>query len=166
MNRIRSFAAAAVAALIVVLPGSPNAQDITDAHLQAAWAAVLAIGADEGFDDALPDLATQVQGIMSRRRPDLYAQITDAVYAVAGELVVRRLELNNDVARAWAMQFTEAELNGIVAFYTSPVGVKLTGMLPQMQDATLEVFEAWYDRLGTEMLERAVQELERRGISY
>ena len=166
MKKIRSLVGAWFMALAIALPGAASAQDITDAHLQAAWNAVRAVGANTGFDDAIPNIAEQVQGVLLRQRPDLFNTISEVVTDVALELVVRRLDLNNDVARVWAQAFTEAELNEIVAFYNSPTGRKLADMFEQMQEETLGALEAWYERLATEMLERAVLEFERRGINF
>lgn len=151
-----------------MLPGSASAQgqEITDAHLRAAWNAVVAVGAADGFDEALPDIAEQVQGVLIRQRPDLFRQVGTVVGDVALGLIARRLELNNDVARVWAMNFTESELNEIVTFYNSPTGQKLGNMFQELQEQTTGALEAWYERLASEMLQRSLQEFERLGIAF
>ena len=166
MNKVRSLLGAWLMAFAFVLPGSANAQEITDAHLQAAWNAVLATGAATGFDEALPNIAEQVQTALIRQRPDLFQQIGEVVGDVAFELIVRRLDLNNDVARVWALAFTESELNEIIAFYNSATGRKLRDVFQDLQDQTLGALENWYERLASEMMQRALQEFERRGIAF
>ncbi len=168
MKKVRSLLSAWLVVIAFILPGSANAQDqeITDAHLQAAWRAVVAVGAADGFDEALPDIAEQVQGVLIRQRPDLYVRIGTVVGDVALGLIARRLELNNDVARVWAMNFTESELNEIVAFYNSPTGQKLGNMYQDLQQQTVDALEAWYERLASEMLQRSLQEFERLGIAF
>jgi hypothetical protein len=166
MKKVRSQVSAWLVALTVGISAPAAAQEITDAHLRAAWAAVLAVGADEGFDDALPNIAEQVQGLILQRRPDLFRQVGEVVNQVALSLVVRRLDLNNDVARVWAQMFTEAELNEITAFYTGPTGRKFAELFGDLTDATLQAFEGWYERLATEMYERTLLEFERQGITF
>ncbi len=173
MNRVRSLLSFVLIAIAVALPASAGAQDtaaggpeITNSHLQAAWRAVQALGADKDFNGALPDIAEQVQGILIQRRPDLYRQIAPIVNQVASELVVRRLDLNNDVARVWALAFTEDELNQITAFYTSPTGVKLAGVITQLQADTVQAFQDWYERLASEMLDRAVLAFQQQGVNF
>ena len=166
MTRIRSLSGAWLLAIVMAFPGSASAQEITDAHLQAAWNAVRAVGADNGFDEALPDIAVQVQELLVRQRPDLVREIGNAVNDVAFELIVRRLDLNNDVARIWALAFTEDELNQISSFYNSPIGQKLADQFEGLLNATIGALESWFDRLVSEVIERSLLELERRGIAY
>jgi hypothetical protein len=173
MNRVRSLVSVLLIAVAAAIPIRAGAQDnaaggqeITDAHLQAAWRAVQAIGADKDFNAAIPDIAEQVQTILVQRRPDLYQQIGPIVTQAASELVVRRLDLNNDVARVWALAFTEDELNQITAFYTSPVGLKLAGVIDQLQADTLQAFQDWYERLASEMLDRAILTFQQQGIAF
>ena len=166
MRRIQSLLGVWILALALTLPGAASAQDITDAHLQAAWNAVRAVGADNGFDEALPNIAVQVQDLMVRQRPDLFEEIGDVVNDVVFELIIRRLDLNNDVARIWALAFTEAELNEITAFYNSSTGRKLADLFEVLLADTIGALENWYERLISEMVERSILELERRGITY
>jgi len=166
MTRIRSLFGALLLAVSLAIPGSASAQEISDAHLQAAWNAVRAVGADNGFDEALPNIAVQVQDLLVRQRPDLLREIGGVVNDVALELIVRRLDLNNDVARIWALAFSEAELNEITAFYNSPTGRKLADLFEELLTDTIAALENWYGRLLSEMVERSILELERRGISY
>lgn len=166
MTRIRSLFGVWMLAMALALPGAASAQDITDAHLQAAWNAVRAVGADNGFDEALPNIAVQVQDLMVRQRPDLLREIGNVVNDVAFELIIRRLDLNNDVARIWALAFSESELNEITAFYNSATGQKLANLFENLLTDTIAALENWYERLISEMVERSILELERRGITY
>jgi len=103
---------------------------------------------------------------MVRQRPDLFEEIGDVVNDVVFELIIRRLDLNNDVARIWALAFTEAELNEITAFYNSSTGRKLADLFEVLLADTIGALENWYERLISEMVERSILELERRGITY
>lgn len=173
MNRVRALMGLVLIAFVAVSPVRVTAQDaaaggpaITDSHLQAAWRAVHALGVDADYNNAIPDIAEQVQTMLMQRRPDLFQQIGPVVNQVASELIVRRLDLNNDVARVWALAFTEDELNQITAFYTSPVGLKLTGLSEQLQADTLQAYQAWYQRLGSEMRDRAILAFQQLGINF
>src|SRR5688572_12367553 len=112
MKSIR--AAFGVIAVIVVttfatLPAA--AQEISDSHLQAALRAFELSQTGEDYDVVLPTIADQVSTLLISQRPDLFQEIETAVMEVAIELVVRRADLNNDIARLWAQRFTEEELN-------------------------------------------------------
>lgn len=166
MKRVETQLSAWLMAFALAWSGAANAQEITDAHLQAAWDAVRAVGADAEFDFALPDIAEQVQGLLIDLRPDLFRQIPDVVNEVALELVARRLDLNTDVARVWALEFTEQELIEITAFYASPTGRKFSMTFELLFQQTLQVLENWYERLAGEMRDRSLLKFQQKGIEF
>lgn len=166
MTRVRAFIGAIALTIISFAPLSATAQEITDAHLRAALAAVEALGTDDDFDNVLPGVANQVETVLIQQRPDLYQVINRVVYEVAGTLAVRRIDLNNDVARVWAQAFTEEELRAITAFYTSAAGQKLATMGQPIMADTVNALQAWSERLGTELLDRTLQEFQRQNIDF
>lgn len=166
MKRVGVLLGALLMALNFAVPSSVSAQEITPSHLRAAWEAIRALGVNDEFDQALPDLSTQVQGILMQRRPDLSRQITATVNQVALDLVPRRRELNDNAARIWAMQFTEAELIEIAAFYNGETGQKLAATYPAVLQETVGVFEEWYQALANEMLRLSVEAFREQGIQF
>lgn len=74
-------------------------------------------------------------------------------------LVERAGELTEGVAEVYAEIFTEAEIDGIVAFYESPAGDRYVERQSELAAALGKVGEAW----GQRQLERILPELE--GIS-
>ncbi|MCW5715566.1 MAG: DUF2059 domain-containing protein [Bauldia sp.] len=167
MNRARALIGAIALSVIAALPaGRASAQEITPSHLQAAAEAVHALGTDRDFDLVLPNVATQVEVVLMQQRPDLYRQITATVQAAALELVQRRLDLNNDVARVWALTFTEDELRQITAFYQSPAGQKLALQGQPMMQQTVETLQAWSERVSNELLERTLAQFQAQNIDF
>lgn len=167
MNRARVLIGAIALSVIAILPaGRASAQEITPSHLQAALEAVHALGTDRDFDLVLPNVATQVEGVLMQQRPDLYRQITATVQTAALDLVQRRLDLNNDIARVWALTFTEEELRQITAFYQSPAGQKLALQGQPMMQATVDTLQAWSERLSNELLERTLADFGRQNIDF
>lgn len=164
MHRLGKLFCAVLVAAIMSTPG--EAQELTDAHLRAAQDAIRALGVTNQFDQALPDLVIQVQGILMQRRPDLARQITTVVNQVALDLVARRRDLNNDAARIWALTFTQDELVLITTFYNSETGRKLSQMYPQVMTETGQAFENWYQRLAEEMLDRTLLEFQQQGVAF
>ena len=166
MNLIHSSLRAAVLAigLMVGCVGAASAEEVTEAHLQAAVAAVQAAKTSRGFDNLLPLLAQQTQNRLIRMRPDQHILIGQVVDAEALDLVARRADLDNDVARIWAKYFTEDELNAITTFYKSPAGSKLADIGPKVVGETLQSVKGWSDRVGEEMFEKSREELKKKGV--
>ena len=166
MTRMRTALRAWVIALAMAVAAPASAQAPTESHLQAAWTAVRAVGADYLFDEALLDIADRLGIEMKDNRPDLSIEIDELIYDVALELVPRRLDLNNEVSRLWAGTFSESELNEITAFYTSDIGEKLNSLFAAMQRDTLRLLDAWYQRTMDEVRERMILRLQQQGLDY
>lgn len=155
--------AAVLAALVAVPTSSLLAQEISPSHLAAALDVINATTATQSFDTRLPQIANEVTNRLIRARPDLHQEITDTVQAVALKLVVRRRELDQDVARVYAKAFTEDELKTIAAFLNSPAGKKYQTDGPKVFADTLQAVQSWSDRVGGEMLDKTREELKKQG---
>lgn len=142
------------------------AEEITPSHLAAAHDAVVAAKADHDFTDLLFTISQQVQSQLINIRPDLYAQVSDAVNAMALQLATRRADLDNDIARIWANAFTEDELKAIATFYKSPAGAKFVVQGPQVYKDGLQAAKGWADRVREELLEKSREELKRRNVDF
>jgi hypothetical protein len=152
------------ALVLAVSASASSAQEITQSHMAAALAAVGATGGAKGFDNVLPNLANSVEQRLIRLRPDMAPKISAAVQATALKLVVRRKDLDTDVARLWARNFTEQELVVIGTFLKSPAGKKYQDLGPKLVTDTFQVVQQWSDRVGEEMLDKTKEELKKQGI--
>jgi hypothetical protein len=161
---IRLFSLLAALAAACSLSAPARAQDISESHLRAALSVIAAQPAFEDYNGILPRLMTEVQGRLTVQRLDLYKEISTAAMDVALQLAARRADLNNDLARIWARSFTEEELNAIAAFFRSPAGMKLSELGPQMIESSNQAAQTWGERLGEELFQRTVAELQSRGI--
>jgi hypothetical protein len=168
MTFIRSSlrAVALAVGLAIGLAGVAKAQEVTEAHLAAALDAVHAAKTSRGFDNLLPLLSQQTQNKLIRMRPDQHQVIAQVVDAEALELVARRKDLDNDVARIWAKYFTEDELTAIATFYKSPAGSKLADIGPKVVGETLQSVKGWSDRVGEEMFEKSREALKKQGVEF
>jgi hypothetical protein len=156
---------AGLASLPFAAPGA-RAQEVTPEHLAVAVEVVKNAGATRGFDTVLPRLATQITDRLIRLRPDLHQQITDAVQTVALKLAVRRTELDTEVGRIWAQNFTQDELNYLLEFYTSDAGKKFSEIGPLVVNESLQAVDRWSGRVGEELLEKTREELRNQGYEF
>ena len=165
MTLIGSFVrtAAVVAALVAVPASSLLAQEISPSQLAAALDVINATTASASFDSRLPAIANEITNRLIRARPDLHQEIADTVQAVALKLVVRRRELDQDVARVYAKAFSEQDLVAIATFLKSPAGQKYQTDGPGGFRDTLQAVQAWSDRVGAELLDKTKEELKKQG---
>lgn len=166
MKRSRLRVVSAIAALMLAAGGGATAQEISPSHLQAATDAFAAAPSVGELDALLPFVSESVQNRLIRTRPDLFREIAEVVEAQALALSVRRTDLGNDMARIWARQFSEEELNQITVFFTSEAGQKYKEIAPQVGQDMIRTSRAWSNRVGEELYERALDELGRQGHEF
>jgi hypothetical protein len=160
MNRATGFRRLIAPLSVVIMLGgvySAQAQDITPAHLAAARAAVTAIRTTDQFDGILPEVAQQLKSELIQKDPNLESIISSTVDEQALALAARRADLENEAARAYAVSFTEEELNAITGFYTSPAGKKLLSEGPIVTREVLKAAGIWQRGIARD-LSQAVAE--------
>jgi hypothetical protein len=136
-------AAVAFAILSVAAPAFAADENITDAHLKAARAAVTAIRATEDFDGILPQAAAALKQELIQKNPDLQEMIIKTVDEETFALVARRGDLEKEAALAYARVFPEADLNAIATFYSSDAGKKLIADGPIVTRELLKAADIW-----------------------
>ncbi|RWF21450.1 MAG: DUF2059 domain-containing protein, partial [Mesorhizobium sp.] len=124
-NRVRRLSTILAASVVLALSSPAFAQDVSESHLKAARAAVVAIHATDSFDNILPQAAAALESQLIQKNPDMQELIAKTVTEKAMSLAARRADLEKEAAMAYAKVFSEKELNDIAAFYSSDSGKKL-----------------------------------------
>lgn len=134
-------------AVAVILAGSlafgASAQDVSDAHMQAARGAISALGVTNQFDNILPTLSESLKVQLIQAYPNFQDQITETVNKTAISLAARRGDLEREAALVYAKAFSPEELNAIASFYGSDTGKKLLKDGPLVTRELLRAAEIW-----------------------
>ncbi len=147
--------AASVALMVAAIAGGARAQEVSESHLKAARAAISSIRATDEFDQILPGAAAELKVQLYQKNPDLQPLISVIVDETALSLASRRADLEREAALAYAKVFTEAELNEIAAFYTSPVGKKLISDGPIVTREVFKAADIWRAGIGRDLAQEA-----------
>jgi uncharacterized protein len=139
------------------------AQEISPSQLAAAELVVKSAPQIGNFDILLPQAATMMKNDLIGKRPDLYKEITQVVNDDAAKLVPRRADLDKDIARVWAKNFTEDELKAINDFFTSDVGQKYKELAPVVGPDVIQASKNWRDRVRGELLDMVTADLKKMG---
>jgi hypothetical protein len=67
------------------------------------------------------------------------------------------------MAKLYATHFTEAELKEILAFYKTPVGMKLLAEQPKVGEEGLKFAQDWANTLSDQVIAKMRDELKKRG---
>lgn len=158
-NRIRRLSVAMAASAIVAFSSGAFAQDISDAHLKAARAAVAAIHATDGFDNILPQAAAALQQQLIEKNPDMQEFITTTVTEKALALASRRADLEKEAATAYAKVFSEEELSAIAQFYNSEAGKKLLESGPRVTRDLMQAADIWQNGIARDLAQQVGETL-------
>ena len=119
------FASVSVIAGGLFMGFSAQAQEISAEHIQAARAAITALGATDRLDSILPNISDRLKAQLIQAYPNLDDKISETVDAEALKLAPRRGDLEREAALVYAKAFTIEELNTMTTFYTREAGKKL-----------------------------------------
>jgi hypothetical protein len=137
----------------------PNIPEPNLNQLELARKLIDLTGTSRTFDELLPNIADKAKTTFIRGNPQMQLGIIDMVDKVALELVERRGELNNELARTWALAFSEAELQQLIDFYSSDLGKKLSAEQPQIMGMQMMYAERWSSVIAQEMARRVTEEM-------
>ena len=109
-------------------------------------------------------------GIIIRSRDTLLQvnpMVSNELNAVAQQLhkdFQPRLDaLKQQIANFYASQFTEQELKDALAFYKSPLGIKLTATEPKIAHQSMAHADKWAGDLADEVLAKMRNEMRKKG---
>lgn len=136
------------------------AQEISDAHLEAARAAVDAINATDQYDGILPEAAHGLKAELIQQSPNMVELINATVDEKALELAGRRADLEKEAALAYARVFSEEDLKNITTFYNSPTGQKLLKDGPIVAREVREAAEIWGRGVVRDLAEGVSEQLQ------
>ena len=95
--------------------------------------------------------------------PALFKDINEVATKLRTELAPKRNEVVDQIARLYALKFTEAEMKEVIAFYKSPVGKKFVAEEPPVIDQGLQSAEEWSKRMADEIMTKFRAEMKKKG---
>ena len=111
------------------------------------------------FDELLPNIAEQAKNNFIRANPQMQLGIISVVDKVAVQMVSRRPELDQYLARVWASGFSEQEMQDLIEFYSSETGKKYAIVLPQLLAVQTAAANEWAKSVATELTDKVQAEL-------
>lgn len=150
--------------ILAALSGVSNAQAPDAARIAAAKQMMEVAGSAAQFDQVMPLMSQQMSQTFKNLAPGNANEIDDVFRQLVPRFIERKGELLDQIAALYAAEMTLDELNAIVAFYKSPVGVKFASIQPKILRESMTLGQRWGQRIGTELAEEARRELKKRGI--
>jgi hypothetical protein len=140
------------------------AQTPDRARIEAAKEMLKVTGAAKQFDEAVPLMFDQLARSFAQLAPHKGKEIREVFEQITPRFLQRKDELIDQIAAVYAAEMNLDDLNAVIAFYKSPVGLRFAGLQPKVMRESMVLGQRWGERLGRELQEEARRELKRRGI--
>jgi len=169
MNFLMKRAALILIALLTlggaVLPSSAQESEISPEHLALARKYVDLTDTSGIYQVALVQTAVKTMQQIVQQNPTLTQQVDDAITKTLDEYKDKKGDLLDQFARIYALQFSVDELQQIVAFYESPVGVKLATANATNNESMQKVMQVFQVNLNQEFFSKVRAELKAKGFN-
>ncbi|HKI14197.1 MAG TPA: DUF2059 domain-containing protein [Roseiarcus sp.] len=136
----------------------------------AAIAAADTILADVGIKQSValvvPAMMTELEQNVTKTRPEIRDSLRETLKAIKPEFDKTAEQTYNTAATLLAQQMTEKEIVDVAAFFESPAGKKYLAVEPVFRQKFSSVAVPWQDKLSTDILVRAREEMRKKGIEF
>jgi hypothetical protein len=157
------FAALFLAALG---PLSAYADEPSPAALESARAIIAASGMTRSFDLVVPQMFGELEHNVTATRPELKDSLHATLLALLPEFTKTEQDVVNGAARVLAKHMNEQELKDTANFFASPSGKKYVETQPVAFNEIIGVVQEWRQRLSTDILARARDEMKKKGVDF
>lgn len=153
-----------VATMAVPAAMAVKAQELSEAHLKAARAAIDATRSTDRLDDILPTMAQSAKSELIANNPDQNEMISIIVDEAAIALAPRRGVLEQEVAKIFANTFSEAELGEIASFFATEAGQKFLEQSPLLIREIDRAAQVWSNGLRRDMTASIREKMSAAGL--
>ena len=153
-------------ALLLVLSLGVAAQSANPPSPQAIALAkelIILKGGHQMFDAVVPGVIEQAKDVFLPTNPNLNKELVEVTGKLKLEYANKPDELLNEVAKVYAMHFTEQELKEIVAFYKTPLGKKMLAEDPVAIQEGLTRAKDWANDFSNVVLGKMRAEMKKKG---
>ncbi|HMF26348.1 MAG TPA: DUF2059 domain-containing protein [Pseudolabrys sp.] len=158
-----SVRAIGFAAILIALIPEALAQQPSVAAMTTAREIIKTTGATALFNPLIPGVIEQAKNLFLQQNPGLIKDLNDIAAQLRADFAPRFDELTNEVAQLYATHFTEQELRDLLAFYKTPVGMKLITEQPKIGEEGIKFAQGWANNLTDEAIAKMRDELKKRG---
>lgn len=148
----------------IAAPSFAQESEISPEHLALARKYVELTDKSGIYEVALVQTAVQTMQQIVQQNPEIVQQTDEAITKTLEEYKGQKNNLLDRFARIYALQFSMDELQQIVAFYESPVGVKLATANATNNQSMQDVMKVFQVELNQDFLRKVRAELKAKGF--
>jgi uncharacterized protein len=147
-------------------PAAPAAAQPSPAAIAAADTILGDMGIKQSVALVVPGMMAELETNVTRTRPEIKASLRETLKAIQPEFDKTARETYNSAATVLASQMSEKEVVELAAFFESPVGKKYLTTWPVFLQKLSDVIAPWREKLSTDILVRAREEMRKKGVEF
>lgn len=164
LKRSKALVAVALSVSMLALSAPAFAQEVAPEQLALARKYIDLTDRAAIYEITLVQTAMDTMRQIVQQNPELTEQTDTAITKILDEYKGRKGELLDQFARVYAVRFTAEELQQIVTFYESPVGVKLSQANAEVNTDIQRVLTVFTNTLQQEFYAKVRAELRAQGV--
>jgi len=147
-------------------PAAPANPNPSPAAVAAAGDILGAIGIKERIALVVPAMMTELERNVTTTRPEIKDSLRQTLQAIQPEFNKTAIDVFNQAATLLAMQMSDKEILEVAAFYNSPTGKKFVAIEPAFLQKLSTIADPWRQKLSTDIVTRARQEMKKKGVDF
>ena len=145
---------------------APAVATPTAAAVAAAGDILGDIGIKEKIALVVPGMMAELERNVTNTRPEIRDSLRQTLRAIQPEFDKTAQQIFDEAATILASQMSEKELQDVAAFFASPTGKKYLAIEPVFLRNLAAVAEPWRQKLSTDILTRAREEMKKKGVQF
>jgi hypothetical protein len=154
-------AAPATPAAPAAAPAAPS-----PAALTAADKILNTIGLKQSIAIVVPGMMQELETNVTRTRPEIRDSLRATLKAIQPEFDLTAKQTYIQAESMLATEMSEQDIVQVAAFFDSPAGKKYVQVTPVFLQNLADVTGAWREKLSEDILERARQEMKKKGVDF
>ena len=155
--------------LVLISGGYINAEgEVAQAKMDAIRELMQITGAEVNSVQFSRLFTQQMLSILRANNPDISEKAVQIVTEEVARLVEEELQngsLQAQIYPIYARYFTLEDLQGLIEFNKSPVGVKANKVMPRLMQDSVSAAQSWSEKVGPKISERVLNRFRQEGIS-
>jgi hypothetical protein len=145
---------------------APAAAPPSAAAVAAAGDILGDIGIKEKIALVVPAMMAELERNVTNTRPEIRDSLRQTLRAIQPEFDKTAQQTFDEAATLLASQMSEKELQDVAGFFASPAGKKYLAIEPVFLQKLSAIAEPWRQKLSTDILTRAREEMKKKGVEF
>ena len=111
-------------------------------------------------------MMAELEANVTRTRPEIKESLRETLRALQPEFDKTARETYDEAATLLASLMSEQEITDVATFFDSPSGKKYLSVTPVFLQRLADFTTPWRDKLSTDIVTRARQEMKKKGVEF